>query len=106
MYKSKILKEQERIPIGCPGGGVCPGGCLPRGVCPEGGCTSPPPPWTEFLTHACKNITFPQLLLRVVTMVRTIDIFIWASEILGKSREDRLELDTTLTLLMIIQNES
>ena len=25
------------------------------------------PPWTEFLTHACENITFPQLLLRTVT---------------------------------------
>ena len=22
--------------------------------------------WTEFLTHACENITFPQLLLRTV----------------------------------------
>ena len=31
-------------------GGVCPGR----------------PPWTEFLTHACENITFPQLLLRTV----------------------------------------
>ena len=28
----------------------------------------PPPPWTEFLTHACENITFPQLLLRMVIM--------------------------------------
>ena len=25
-----------------------------------------PPMWTEFLTHACENITFPQLLLRTV----------------------------------------
>ena len=24
--------------------------------------------WTEFLTHACENITFPQLLLRTVKM--------------------------------------
>ena len=50
-------------------GGVCQGGvsawgCLPRGVCLEG-CT-PLPPWTEFLTHACGNITFPQLCLRTV----------------------------------------
>ena len=29
-----------------------------------GGCTHP---WTEFLTHACENITFPQLLLRMAT---------------------------------------
>ena len=27
---------------------------------------SRPPFWTEFLTHACKNITFPQLRLRTV----------------------------------------
>ena len=25
-------------------------------------------PWTEFLTHACENITFPQLLLRPVKL--------------------------------------
>ena len=51
-------------------GDVCPGGCMPRGfvcvsrggVCP-GGST---PPWTEFLTHGCENITFPPLLLRTV----------------------------------------
>ena len=30
------------------------------------GCT-PPLPWTEFLTHACENFTFPQLRLRTVT---------------------------------------
>ena len=43
------------------GGGVCPGeGC----VCLEGSYTSPL--WTEFLTHAYENITFPQLLLRTV----------------------------------------
>ena len=36
---------------------------------------TPPPPfaaldpqWTEFLTHACENITFPQLLLQTVTI--------------------------------------
>ena len=43
--------------------GVCPGGgsvCL-GGFCP-GDCT---PPWTEFLTHARENITFPQLRLRI-----------------------------------------
>ena len=38
----------------------CPGG-LPRG------CTPPPSTlWTEFLTHAYENITFPQLLLTTV----------------------------------------
>ena len=45
----------------CQGVCVCQGGvCLGRGVCPGGGCT-PPPLWTEFLTHACENITFPRL---------------------------------------------
>ena len=39
------------VPAG--GGVVCPGGVHL-------------PPWTEFLTHACENITFPQLLLREV----------------------------------------
>ena len=33
------------------GGGVCPGGVH----------FPPSPPWTEFLTNACENITFPQL---------------------------------------------
>ena len=60
------------------------GGCLPKGgVCLEGRCTPPHPPghkgrhpldpealpspmWTKFLTHACENITFPQLLLWTV----------------------------------------
>ena len=75
--------QQECIPIGCiPStavtigervsaggvsalGDVCPGGCLHRGcVCPG---VYPSmhwgrhPPWTEFLTHAPENITFPQL---------------------------------------------
>ena len=65
-----------------PGGGVCPAGVsawgfLPRrgvsaqeeGVCPRGGCLHRrgcTPLWTAFLTHACENITFPQLLLRTV----------------------------------------
>ena len=30
------------------------------------------PPPTEFLTHACENITFPQLLLRTVTTWRNV----------------------------------
>ena len=47
--------------------GVCLEGCLPGGgsVC-SGGYTPLPPLWTEFLTHACENITFPQLRLRAV----------------------------------------
>ena len=29
-------------------------------------CNTPPSLWTEGMTHACENITFPQLLLRAV----------------------------------------
>ena len=60
------------------GGGVCAQGCLPRGCLPRGclpggvyipACNgADEPPWTEFLTHACENITFPQLLLRTVNI--------------------------------------
>ena len=71
-------------------GGICSGGCLLLGVFALGGCllpgvsalvvsgpgglvlggcipacteadTLPPPPWTEFLTHARENITLAQL---------------------------------------------
>ena len=48
------------------GGGCCSGGVSAPGVCV---CVSQhalrqtpsPPPWTEFLTHACENITLAQL---------------------------------------------
>ena len=30
-----------------------------------------PPPGTEFLTHACENITFPQILLQAVTRMHS-----------------------------------
>ena len=40
----------------CPGGHVCLGACMPHMA----------PLWTEFLRHACENITFPQLLLWAV----------------------------------------
>ena len=86
------MSQQECIPVGCvPSaavvvflvGGVrpagCLGGCLPGGsVCLGGvypgvvylGVSSQGrgvhPLWTEFLTHSCENITFPQLRLRVV----------------------------------------
>ena len=75
---------------GCLPRGCLPGGCLPTGgvclgdvcsggvssqmgVSARGVCVSqhalrqtPQPLWTEFLTHACENITFPQLRLRTV----------------------------------------
>ena len=52
-------------PEGVPGG-VWPGGCLPRVYLPGGGVSQhalrqTPPLWTEFLTHACENITLLQL---------------------------------------------
>ena len=80
-----FISQQECIPVGCvPSaairGGVCAGvsawgGCLPRGCLPWGvyaqgvsargvcipACTAADTPlWTQFLTHTCKNITFPQ----------------------------------------------
>ena len=60
---------------GCLARGVClPRGCLPKGRISAqrglpGGLVSAQgvtPLWTEFLTHACENITFPQLLLGTV----------------------------------------
>ena len=60
--------------VGCLPGGVCLGGvCLRRAVSAWGGAQPPfgsrgrhSSLWTEFLTHACENITFLQLLLRTV----------------------------------------
>ena len=40
-----------------PGGVSAPGGCIP--ACTE--ADTLPPMWTEFLTHACENITLAQL---------------------------------------------
>ena len=45
-------------------GGVCSTGGLSREVSAQEGIHLPL--WREFLTHACENITFPQLLLRTV----------------------------------------
>ena len=107
MHLSKPITKQECIPEGCvPSAGVavcqregvsaCQGsvsarGCLPaRGVClPEGGgvCLVFPrgvsgrhPPWTEFLTHACENITFLQLRLQTVTRSLLADMYGLPSE--------------------------
>ena len=61
-------------------GGVCipactgAGGDAQGGVC-QGGSESQhalrqkPPPWTEWLTNRCKNITFLQLRLQMVTRI-------------------------------------
>ena len=52
----------------CLAGGVSAQGAV-CSVCPGGGggvSGRHPILWTEFLTHACENITFPQLRLRTV----------------------------------------
>ena len=65
------------LPSGVSAWGCLSGGCLPRrgrGVCPGGVCLEVsaggegvhPLLWTEFLTHTCENITFPQLRLRTI----------------------------------------
>ena len=51
-------------------GGVSGSGVYARGEClPRGGVVHLTPPVTEFLTHTCENITFPQLRLRTVNMI-------------------------------------
>ena len=47
-------------------GGMFRGGL----VCPEEGRYAPP--WTDWQTDACENITFPQLLLRAVIILMVI----------------------------------
>ena len=42
----------------CPGG-VCQGGWVYPSMQWGSGADTSPLPWTEFLTHACENITFP-----------------------------------------------
>ena len=59
------------LPCRCLSGGVvCLVGLSAQGVgvCQDG-CVHLPL-WTEFLTHACENITFPQLRLRTVITVK------------------------------------
>ena len=76
MRTIRCISRLEGSPRGLSAqGGVCPGRggvCLPRGVClPNGDVCLPGdvhlPLWREFLTHACENITFPQIRLRMVT---------------------------------------
>ena len=75
---SNGYQKQECIPVGCvssatvavmggclPGGG---GGCLPGRVCLPGGGVSDTPLPVNRITDRCKDITFPQLLLRTVNI--------------------------------------
>ena len=86
---------------GLPGGGnglsvqgALPSGCLPRRGCLPGGTppSPPPPPWTEFLTPACENITFSQLMLRAVTNhIKTAhDEHRHVSELLSNKLQEKL----------------
>ena len=54
-----------------PQGVVCLGGMSAWGVsaCVLGRMYTSPLLWTEFLTHVCENITFPQLRLRTVKIM-------------------------------------
>ena len=47
----------------------CPTACWDTHPHPIACWHTPPPPspWIEWMTHACENITFPQILLRAVT---------------------------------------
>ena len=46
--------------------GVYPSMYQAGGVCPSASWDTHPHLWTEFLTHTCENITFPQLHLQMV----------------------------------------
>ena len=68
------------------------------------GIHTPLPPWTEFLTHACENITFPQLLMRTVIIIAsnqtTLDILYTAFPLCVAC--DGLEVSPTLRKLFHI----
>ena len=56
--------HSSRIRTVCCSGCLMAEGCLPRGVSALGGVYpgGVHPPWTEFLTHACENCTFLQVV--------------------------------------------
>ena len=82
MRTARSLPYGGCLPRGC----VCPEGVSAQGVCLSRGCVCPEcvylgvstgggqrnagiytSLWTEYLTHTCENVTFPQLLLWMVT---------------------------------------
>ena len=87
MQYEKFCITQECIPVGCvpadrwPYSGICcfsgVGGGVP-------GQVLPPPPWTEWMTDRCKNITLAKTSFRPVTMYpsgsvnKPLDIFQYA----------------------------
>ena len=78
MHTARSMTSSSSIRGGGVGAEACMWGCacplgVPRGACMLGvACMEySPPPWTEFLTQACENIIFPQLLLQAV---KTLDV--------------------------------
>ena len=77
MYTARLLAVSPSMHcaggVPAPGGVPALGGCL-LGGCLVGGCgipacTEADPPSLNRITHSCKNITFPQLRLRVVKIL-------------------------------------
>ena len=58
------------------GGGVQEGVCVSGGVCIPACNGADTPLWTELLTHACENSTFPQLLLQIVKMAVSASVLL------------------------------
>ena len=60
VHDKNAFQQDAYRPLQWPsdGGGCLPGGCVHSTL------------WTEFLTHACENITFPQLCLRTVKIIK------------------------------------
>ena len=82
-FKWKLYSKYWGVSA-CLGGLCLPRGCLPRWVSAQGdvsawGCLPRgvyTTPLVHTITDRCKNITFPQLLLRTVNISLKCDIFI------------------------------
>ena len=62
----------------CPGEGLCPMVCLSRGSLPGRPLDRYPSPlWTEWLTHACENITLAQTLFAGGNKYQQVCIPVW-----------------------------
>ena len=79
MHSSRMhtVRSSSCLLLWCLLGGVCPGGvcqrgCLPKGCLPGGCipvCNGADIPHVDRMTVRCKNITFPQLRLRMVIRI-------------------------------------
>ena len=73
MCSSDRLGEMPEWGCVCQGGGCLPGGVAYLGwvyTIPPRHRGRHPPPWAEFLTHTCENVTFPQQQLRMVIIMK------------------------------------